>query len=206
MREMKQLVLLDADDGYLITVPEGQTGEIEIKLIEATRAEKCKTGKGSAIVCATLDEFIKPATFNEDTDPVLLKKYRNFFRGEWDGKCGKRGKWRISHIRIKPRRILIDVENNSSHKIEVFNIMLITPQSYLKFAINAPNRYNEIETYIVEMSVHKYSGGYNYFLKVTEPQNIDGVCEIVLENGALLKSGAQRVVDDWIPVYVINYR
>ena len=28
MREMKQLVLLDADDGYLITVPEGQTGEI----------------------------------------------------------------------------------------------------------------------------------------------------------------------------------
>lgn len=194
MREMQQILFLSAEDGYRFNVPVEQTGKIQLTLIKAT------VSKQHECIETALDEFIEPMTFDEDTDPKLIKHYQEFFCGEWSGN------WHIEEIRIHPTRLEVQVTNSLYVSMEVFSIGLVKPESYLKLSLEVPNRNGEMESYLVEMSVHKHRHGYNYFMKVTEPENVNCTREIVLSNGVLLKDVAQSVGDGWIPALVIERR
>lgn len=205
MREMSQLILLESGEGYLIKLPEGSTGKIKLNTVHAVRAEKQKIGKHHEMVKATLDEFIKPVTFDEDTDPILRENYKKLFSGE-----GKLGGWYISCIRIAPGYISIEVDASSAVS-EAFCLTPIEPESHLKFTVEAPNLDGEIDIYTVDMSSSpsRERGQYYRELIVHEPRSVNGTRDIVLEKGVWLKQTAKMlgIEDDcWMLAQVIERR
>lgn len=195
MREMSYKAMLQ-NDGYIISVPDGQSKKIEIELIQGCY---WKSGNHTGITAGIAD-FVKPVFFNEDSDPKLKKNYRKIFRvGEWKG-------WYITEIRIEPGYISIDVDYNGTKRGECFCITPIEPSSHLKFAIKAPALDGRIETYVVEMETHKCrnrDGEPAFFrnMVIEEPCDI-GRKRIVLENGIPSRSGDES----WIEAIVHEWR
>lgn len=197
MREMSYQMML-TNDGYVISVPDGQTGRMEVELLEGHYWDYSKH-KGYQHIEAGIGDFVEPVTFGEDTDPKLKKNYRKIFRTEgWKG-------WHITEIRIQPGYISIDVDHDA-RRGECFCITPIEPSSHLKFSIKAPALDGRIETYVVEMETHKCrdrDGKPAFFrnMVVEEPCDI-GRKRIVFENGIPSKDGDEG----WIKVLVHEWR
>lgn len=205
MRETSQLIFLESNEGYLIKLPEGSTGKIKLNTIRAVRAKKQKSGKRYKTVKSTLDELVEPATFDEDTDPLLRENYKKLFSGECE-----LGDWHISRISITPGYISIDVEKTPG-TIEVFCLTPIEPELYLKFTIETPNLDGEMDIYTVDMSImpSPERGQYYRELIVHEPRSVNGTRDVVLERGVWLKQTAKMLGIEggsWMLAQVIERR
>ncbi len=181
MREMSYRIELDADNGYVLSIPDESPGRIEFDPIKCLRAKEKGSQVCHELIQTTIDDFIEPVTFNEDTDPALRKNYPKLFRNEWNDS------WYITRISIEPRYISIDVSNEKFATGETFCVTPVTPEMHLKFIIKIPTLNGSIEMYIVEMNTWKTRSGYHHDLTVTEPASADGTKKIMFENGSLLE-------------------
>lgn len=204
MREMSRLIFLESGEGYLIKLPEGSTGKIKLNTVRAVRAKKQKVGKCYEMFEATVNDFIKPVTFDEDTDPLLRENYEKLFSGECE-----LGDWHISRISITPGYISIDVEKALGIG-EAFCLTPIEPESHLKFTIEAPNIDDKIDIYTVDMSSSPSHerGRYYRELIVHEPRSANGIRDVVLERGVWFKQTAEMLgIDDgWMLAQAIERR
>lgn len=179
MREISYKIKLDTDNGYVLSIPDKASSRIEFDPIKCLRAKEKGSQVCHELIQTTIDDFIVPVTFNENTDSALRKNYPKLFRNEWNDS------WYITRISIEPRYISIDVSNEKFAISETFCITPVTPEMHLKFAIKVPALDSSIEIYTVTMNTWKIKGGYHHDLIVTEPTDANVTRKIVFENGSL---------------------